>query len=293
MKKFLVFLFVLPLFAFEPLFTTIEHPLRLAFYAPFAIDTSHTKMVTFGWYEANNYENEDIYLLDFEIATLQGVVRVPLSNNSSLRIIGGIHRVYGGFMDGALDWFHDATGLLNGAVHNLYGENEVYYHIGSQFRKDSSFTSLSNLQIEYKHSLAFHPFGTKSVIFGGWKIPLAKKKDGFGSAKADYMVGLALHKDNWLCNISCMRLGKVHLFEYGTSRKWLVSGYVGYAYKKWLFEWRTISSAFKSRYVSLDSWSNVVNVAYSLNKHIKIFFTENLAPFYGSADFTIGVTYRF
>ena len=293
MKKVWLLLCTLSLFAMEPLLTTIEHPIRLAFYNLYPNDTKIEKKLSLTWSEANDYENEDIYLLDYELASLTFSLETPISQDESLRIILPVHHVYGGFLDGVLDWFHDATGLLNGTVHNIYGDNEVHYQIGNILSIHKPYTILGNIEIEYKKRLNFHPFSTNSALAFGIKIPASSKDRGFSSAKVDYSIIGILEKDNFLANISITKLGIVHLGNYAVSHKLLYSLYLGYHYKKWLFEYRFISSAFKSRYSTLDSPSNVVNIAYSINKHMRAFVTENLSPFYGSADFTIGLSYTY
>ena len=196
-------------------------------------------------------------------------------------------------MDGALDWFHDATGLLNGTVHNIYGDNEVHYKIGDILSIHSPYTILGNIEIEYKKRLNFEPFGTRSAVAFGIKIPASPKDRGFSSAKTDFTLIGIMEKENLLANFSITRLGTVHLGAYAVSQKLLYSIYVGYQYRKWLFEYRFVSSAFKSRYSTIDSASNVINIAYRINRHLRAFITENLSPFYGSADFTIGLSFTY
>ena len=293
MKKVWLLLCTISLFAMEPLLTTIEHPIRLAFYNLYPNDTQITHRVSLTWSEANDYENEDIYLLDYEIASLTLGIEHPINSDATFRLILPIHHIYGGFLDRALDWFHDATGLLNGTVHNIYGDNEVHYQIGNILSIHSPYTILGNIDLEYKKRLPYKPFGATSALLLGIKIPGSPKDKGFSSAKTDYSLIGIIEKDNLLANISITRLGKLHLGADAVSKKLLYSLYLGYQYKKWLFEYRFISSAFHSRYTTLDSCSNVVTVSYKVHKQLRAFITENLSPFYGSADFTIGLAYTF
>ncbi len=281
------------LFAMEPLFTTINHPIRLAFYNLYPHNTKIEHKFLLTWSEANDYENEDIYLLDYELASLSFGLQIPLSQEESLRCIVPIHYVYGGFLDGALDWFHDATGLLNGTIHNVYGDNEVHYQINNILSIHKPYTILGNIEIEYKKRLNFKPFGARSAVAFGIKIPASPKDRGFSSAKMDYSIIGIVEKNNFLANLSVTKLGTIHLGNFAVSNKLLYSLYFGYQHHKWLFEYRFVSSAFKSKYSTIDSASNVINIAYDINKHLKAFITENLSPFYGSADFTIGLSYSY
>ena len=293
MRKFWLLLLSVSLFAIEPLLTTINHPIRLAFYNLYPNDAKIAHRFSLTWSEANDYENEDIYLLDYELASVTFGLEMPISKTESLRIILPIHYIYGGFLDGVLDWFHDATGLLNGTVHNIYGDNKVHYQIGNILSIHSPYTILGNIELEYKKRLNFHPFNSNCALVFGIKLPGSPKDRGFSSAKMDYSLIGIIEKENLLANISITRLGRVHLGEYAVSQKLLYSLYIGYQYKRWLFEYRFVSSAFKSQYSTIDSASNVINIAYRFNKHLRAFITENLSPFYGSADFTIGLAYNY
>ncbi len=276
----------------EPLFTSIQHPIRLSFYALYPQSTKIEKQFLLGWYESNDFENENISLIDFEITTLALSYTHPYSDTSSFRIIVPIHYVWGGFMDKPLDWFHDATGLLNGSEHNIYGDNKTYYKIGSYLDSKGPFGMLGNIQIENTTLLPLAWYGAKYALSAGIKFPTNTKK-GFSSKRADFALTFIAQKDPFLLNLSLLYLGSFHLGSYASSRNFAYSAYLGYQYKKWVIEFRYLSSFFKAKYSTLDSDSNVLNIAYNINKKVRFFVSENLQPFYGSPDFTIGVTYNF
>ena len=71
MKKLVACLLALPLFAIEPLATSLYHPSRLPFYAmlPFApVPHENLQLLVT---ESNEFENEKIVLADLEMTTLR------------------------------------------------------------------------------------------------------------------------------------------------------------------------------------------------------------------------------
>ena len=291
MKKLWLWMVASALWAFEPSFTTIDHPFRLMFYAPFAQSCSHDDHLEMAWSESNDYEDHKDVLLDMEIATLRARITHLLGDETSGWMEWGVHYVYGGFLDRPLDTFHDLTHTLGNRIHNAYGVNHVNYRLGSFLAKDHPYVTPANLQLGIKHTVWWQE--TQWGVMGGVKLPTAPKKDGFGSGKPDFMMGLIIEHDPWLLNLQAIRAGKSDIGNLARSRRWIYSLYLGFSYHDWLLELRSITSPFRSGKKVLDSCSNVINLAYNITNDLQIFATENLAPFFGSADFTVGMSYRF
>ena len=281
----------LALWAMEPSFTTIDHPFRLMFYAPFAQNCSHENGIEFAWSESNDYEDHGDVLLDMEIATLRTRITRVLGDTMSGWMEFGIHYVYGGFLDRPLDTFHNLTHTLGNRIHNAHGTNHITYRLGSYLAKHTPSVTPTNLQLGLKHTSSW--YNLKWGVMGGVKFPTSPKKDGFGSGKPDYMIGFIMERDPWLFNFQAIRAGRSTIGNLATSRRWICTLYLGFTYYNWLFEFRSISSPFRSDKKVFDSCSNVINLAYNITNDLQIFVTENLAPFFGSADFTIGISYQF
>ncbi len=243
--------------------------------------------------ESNEFENEKIVLADLEMTTLRLVYEHPLSSASSLRISIPFHIVWGGFMDEALDWFHDATGLLNGAEHNIYGDNEVHYRIGTLFSKDSSYSFVGDMTLEYKRALPWHPLGTTLAVQLGCKLPTAPKYSHMASRKMDAALAIGAQRGDWIADIWVARLGEKRLGNYARSHRLMAGAYIGYSYKRWQFAYRFATAPYESYYSTLNSVANVVDISYTFPSGLALFATENLAPFYTTMDFTIGVRYNF
>ena len=243
--------------------------------------------------ESNEFENEEIVLADLEMTTLRIVYEHPLSSASSLRVSVPFHVVWGGFMDEPLDWFHDATGLLNGAEHNIYGDNEVHYRIDSLFTKDNSYSFVGDVTLEYKHALPWKPFGTALAAQLGCKLPTAPKYSHMASRKMDVALALGAQKDRWIANLWVARIGEKRLGDYARSHRLMAGAYLAYSYKRWQFAYRFATAPYESRYTTLSSVANVVDISYTFPGGLTLFATENLAPFYTTMDFTLGVRYNF
>ena len=293
MKKLLFLsILLLPLLAKEPLSFALQHPSRLAYYSLYA-QSPHVQK---GWsgsmtlMQTNDYEEETIYLLDYGLATLQLDLRYGLDDTSQLRLIAPVHYVYGGFLDGFLDWFHSATGTLNGNSHNRYGKYKVHIHF-AEVSKDSPFFSPGNIQIQYKRAL-----GPCALIFG-LKLPTAHKSKSLGTGHPDVAVEItgekALNDSTLLWQLSVARIGEFRFADFGKSRRWIYEATVEWQYEKWQIQYRFSSSPYRSDYKVVDSISNVLNIGYALNHKTTLFVSENLPPFYNSPDITFGIRYDF
>ena len=296
MKKFI---FVLALFSFalarEPLSFAPQHPARLAYYSLYAqspdIHQGGSAYITL--MQTNEYEEERIFFLDYGLATLQFDLRYGLDEYSQLRLIAPFHYVYGGFLDGVLDWFHSVTGTLNGNSHNRYGKYKVHVHFGD-VSKDSPFFSTGNIQIQYKQQL---PFPIPSAIVIGIKIPSAQKSRHLGSGHLDVAAEVTAKKrvydSTLLFQASVARIGEFRLGDFAKSRRWIYEAIIEWQYEKWQLQYRFSSSPYRSDYKEVDSISNVINIGYALTKNLTIFASENLSPFYNSPDITFGLTYSY
>lgn len=293
MKRFIALLLTLPLFGAEPLATAFYHPVRLPFYAMLPFTPTPHEDIQLLFAESNEFENEEIFLADMEMTTLRMVYEHPIDTASSIRISIPLHAVWGGFMDGALDWFHDATGLLNGAEHNIYGKNEVHYRIGTLFTKNSSYSFVGDVTLEYKHTLPWQPFGMDLAAQVGCKLPTAPKYTQMASRKMDLAVALGAQKGDWIADLWIARLGTKRLGSYARSHRFMAGAYLSYSYKHWHFAYRFATAPYESHYSTLNSVANVVDIGYTFANGLTLFATENLAPFYTTMDFTIGVRYNF
>ncbi len=275
-----------------PLHFSIQHPWRMAFYPLIPTTPAIEDSATVSIVETNDFQNEKELLLDYELTTLALTLSKKLDDKQALSLHIPFCRVWGGFMDAPLDWFHDATGLLNGAVHNIEGENRVILDFGTTHKR-SSYSFLGNATITYKRLLVWHPFGADTAYRIGIKLPTAPKNSGFWTKRIDYLASLLVKYSDFVCNIDLLYLGRYNLAKSARAKRFAYSFYLDYTYAKWLFSWRYVSSYFSSRYAWFDTPSNVVSIAYSIDKHVRLFLSDNLAPFYGSPDFTIGVEIAF
>ncbi|BCD68831.1 DUF3187 family protein [Nitratiruptor sp. YY09-18] len=281
----------LSLFA-APLQFAIQHPWRMAFYPLTPTDTTVKKSTTFTFTETNDYENEEHLILDYELSTLTLTQTYNLDTTKAVTLHLPLCQIWGGFMDKPLDWFHDVTGLLNGEEHNIKGDNRVFIDFGN-IHQNSPYAFIGNATFEFKQLLPWHPKSTNFAYRVGIKIPTAPKSSGFGTKKVDYLVGFIGSYKKWLYNIDLLYLGKNRITNLAKSKRWAYSLYLFYSYKKWEISWRYISSFYTSDHDWFDSPSQIVNVTYQLNDRWSIFASENLTPFYGSPDFTIGAQLKF
>ncbi len=295
MKRLFAFVFVVTsLFSAEPLSFALQHPARLAFYSLYAqspsIKRGLSSYVTL--MQTNEYEEEKVFFLDYGLATLQLDFRYGINEDSQLRLIAPIHYIYGGILDGFLDWFHSTTDTLHSA-HNRYGKYRVHIHYGD-VSKNSPFFSLGNIELQYKKAL--HLDFPAAIVFG-MKLPTAAKSNHLGSGRFDFALEFIASKKfeefSLLTHLSIASLGSFHLKDFAKSRRWIYEGVFEMRYKKWQLQYRFSSSPYRSSYKELDAISNTLNIGYALTPNLTLFISENLAPFYNSPDITFGLTYRF
>ncbi|BCD61008.1 MULTISPECIES: DUF3187 family protein [unclassified Nitratiruptor] len=303
MKKFFtLFLLSITLFAAQPLLTTTMHPFRLAFYSFYPQNPQiwqdekwHTQL---SLSETNDYDEEKAYLIDYEITTLTLAFSKNTNGNAQFRIILPAYSINGGFLDSFLNWFHRATATLPSA-HNQYGNNKVHFFFGS-IHKTSSYATFGNVQLEYTHRLPWTIKGVQQALHFGIKLPTAKKNSGFGSGKTDTMIGWLGYKkftkSSLLLNIQAAKIGKYTQGNIAKSKKYLYTLYAQWqkpvSFGKVLLGYRFLSSAYDSPYASIDSCSNIVTLGLATHwfgKQTIIFLNENLAPFRGAPDITIGI----
>ncbi len=295
-------LFCISAIAGEPLFTTIQHPNRLRFYSVYPQSATIDKkfLANIALYETNDYEKENDLYFDMEITTLQMIVGYAPDDTLQIRAIVPIYHIYGGFMDNFLDWFHDTTGLLNGKRHDIDGKNRVFYTLDHLFAKKSPYTVWGNIQIEAKRVFPSF-FDISQALAFGIKLPTSASLDGFGSGKADIMIGWLAQKrwqdDTLWINCNIVRNGEYHLDSLASSRDIGYFFYLGWEHRyqkdrSWYLAYRYASSPFRSSHNAMDSVSNVIDLAWRI-ENFDLFISENLAPFYNSPDITIGVAYSF
>ncbi|BAF70834.1 DUF3187 family protein [Nitratiruptor sp. SB155-2] len=303
MKKILTLVVLsFTLFATQPLLTTTMHPFRLAFYSFYPQNSEieedkkwHTQI---NLSETNDYDEEKAYLIDYEITALTLSLSKKINSNAQFRIILPAYYINGGFLDSFLNWFHRATDTLPSA-HNRYGNNKVHFFFGS-IHKTSSYATLGNVQLEYTHRLPWDVIGAKQALHFGVKLPTATKNSGFGSGKTDVMVGWsackALADSSILLNMQAAKIGRYTQGNIAKSKEYLYSLYAQWqksvSFGNFLLGYRFVSSAYDSPYSSIDSCSNIITLGLGTHwfgKKTTIFLDENLAPFRGAPDITIGI----
>ncbi len=307
MKKFLLLFISLFCFAKEStILTTTMHPFRLAEYAFYPSSTSIPKDRQWHYRlaisETNDYNKESRYFFDYEMTALTLQAQKALSSQSKLRILIPYYYVHGGFMDSFLNWFHRATNTLQ-TPHNQYGNNKVFWEFGS-IKKDSSFSTLGNIQIQTQLFLQKRFFGWKQAVLLGLKLPTASKSSGIGKGKTDIMGGWALYKkddrNSWLINLWIARIAPFHLTQNTTSRPLLYSLYLqwtkDFGNAQLLLGAKHISSGYHCACNDIDSSSNEIVLGWKrkiFGKETIVFLSENLAPFYTSPDITFGIDISF
>ncbi len=284
MKALLSFAFASLLYA-DTLVTGIFHPAQMGTFTPLPQPLEIKSRTVVSLSETNDYEKEPPYYhLDYELTTLLILKEIPLNATSSMTMILPLHRFWGGFMDDPLDSFHNATGTLHGYRHNEEGKNRLLIDYGPIHQR-GSFATLGDAQIYYKKRLGSY------AIVASLKLPLHTKSKFFGSKKLAFGAGAIYKKGPLTLNLHITYNPKVTL-AYATTKKLRYFAIASYRYGRWLAEYRFGSSPFHSKVPQFDSISNTLSLAYSLGAW-RFFISENLAPFYNTPDFTIGVNYRF
>lgn len=306
MKKYILLLTLLTNLFAETLEIPIQHPASIMVYNFTSKDTEIKDRVKVSLFESNIFEVSDKHKIDFELTTLNLNYSKVINENSQIDITVPIHYVWRGFLDKPLHEFHNLVNQSTSRDRHNESKNRVNLSIlnGEILNVDSSYLSLSNIQIEHKIYLDRYKKFDIALIYGA-KVPLAEGKSKyFTTGKIDFMGGVIFDyiRENYKMTFNT-------LFSYNSnyslkniieSRDFRASLFFGYEREflsgDFMFEYQINTSPFKSTLKGYDKIVHILNLGYReklKSGHITYFISENLEPFKNSPDLTIGMSYSF
>jgi len=154
----------------------------------------------------NNGIIESIYL-DYEAYRFNLSYQYGLNDNWNLKLDIPLIHQSGGFLDSAIDSWHEFFGLPRANrpfVNNNQYDIQYSYQNQSLINLDEASTTLGDIQIALARSLIENNSTTMS-LWGSLKLPSGDKNKLSGSGATDFSAWLALNQqlsENWLINLN-------------------------------------------------------------------------------------------
>jgi len=272
-------LFLVPL----PLKSDVEFPLIQAFTIfPFSeketVDKNQFSLSLHTHY-SNVYslDFENVGVNDFEMASIGLALQYGLIDGLTLELYYRYFFIYGGFLDGGIDAFHDFFNLPS-ARRDHYTPDSVYYFYKDYFQYTDVTGTSSPLifsilkQLEESNNITLYG----RLFIGISLLP----KPGFVSDKVFWGLGL-MGKGVWknFCIFSSIHTSFIKAPEWMDTeslKPFLFFFKIQLAYKRFLTGFILKTSPFKSGYFSSDAYQ--LYVGYKISNKIEIGIIEDLPP---------------
>jgi hypothetical protein len=277
----------------------VEFPLIQSMsYFPFfenqVLEKSDLTVALKGYYSniySYNFAGSESMINDFELASLVLSIRYGIFNNTVLELFYRYFYVYGGFMDKAIEDFHNLFGLPSACRENS-PRNSVQFEYNEHFSYDSGTGTHSPLVLSVLQRFSSSDtFNIHGRFFLG--IPI-ESKSGFVSDKLFYGAGLLFTytKNNFLIGLA----GYISFFK---EPEWLNGEGLNNSifnlnlkikFKRLLAGFILKTSPIKEGNLSHNA--HQVYVGYKVSDNLEIGFIEDLTKFDTTPDICVYFSVR-